>query len=300
MKPFHKKYLTIAAIWPTSTLDALGRIFGALSLFALFQYATTLGLSTAFKTVIEVYLVALRASVGLLDPVARYIVNLINSVVPFHVTFAEGWRHIFVILQILFIRDAKTAFSDGRPALGCTRLVVGVFIAFLTAVLAFVSNIGDPLFANVIFCLVPVLGLFVYDIIMYAVSATLFFDAVGVGEMAVRQTPVAFFWTGVSRSILRLTIVGGASLLIFVSPEARALAFPHGGLIAMTVGLIANAAYWMCSGSSYAYSQWLNNRSFTDAFLTSESGRFGLSVLGLLFWFLVFCLMNAGARILGF
>jgi hypothetical protein len=105
-----------------------------------------------------------------------------------------AWRHTFLILQILFVRDANTAFTDGRRALGLTRLSAGIIIAFLTAVFAFVSKNDNPLLANTIFSVVPVFGIFVYDVVMYAFSATvIFFSDVGVGEMALPQTSRDFF-----------------------------------------------------------------------------------------------------------
>lgn len=286
--------------FPLSVPSMLGRIFGALSLIALFKHASAIGLSATFSIILDIYEVALRNTVGLLDPAVISLINWLKNTLAIHLPFFVGWRHIFLILQILFIRDAGTAFSDGRRLLGIVRLIVGIIVAFSTSVFAFMANGTNPLIANAVLCTIPIFGLFIYDIIMYAFSAMFFFDAVGLGEMKEGQTQYDFFITGLKRSMIRFMLVACGSLLIFVFPSIRSTGFPLGGLIAMMVGLIANATYWIIMGGMYALQQKRIGMDFQTAFFESESGRFGLSVLGILFWFTVFCSLNAGMRLLGF
>jgi hypothetical protein len=287
-------------IFPPSVFGFLGRLFGALSLIALMRHASAFGFSATFAIVLDIYEIALRNTVGLLDPTVRSLIDWLRDTFAISLPFSVGWRHIFVILQILFVRDAGTAFADGRRSLGVVRLVVGLAVAFSTAIFAFVADPARPVLANAILCVIPIVGLFVYDVIMYAFSATWFFHAVGLGELEGDKSRGSFFLTGLKRSIVRFLLVASASLLIFAFPWVRSLAFPHAGLLAMTVGLVANAAYWLVTGWAYSARQRLAGKSFRAAFLESESGRFGLSVLGILFWFGVFSSLNAGMRLLGF
>lgn len=285
---------------PPSTLGILGRIFGALSLFALLQHSLNFGLSSTFILILDVYSVALRATIGLLDPVVLKFIQWVNETFSFQISFSDGWRHIFLLLQILFIRDASTAFSDGRRYLGLVRLLVGVCVAFSAAVFAFVADLESALLSNAILCVIPIIGLLLYDVTMYAFTATLFFDSIGAGEVKGAISPKSFFILGIKRSIFRFFYVSCASLLLFSFPSARTLEFPGGGLLATTVGLVANATYWIILGANYAVEQSKKGKTYKEAFLESEAGRFGLSVVGLLFWFAFFSSLNAGMRILGF
>jgi hypothetical protein len=289
-----------SVIFPTSAPEVIGRVFGALSLFALLQNTSKFGLSATFEIILDIYLVALRATVGLLDPVVRLIIDFVKTLYSIDIRFSEGWRHVFVILQLLFVRDAGTAFHDGRKTLAIVRLIVGIIIAFIFSILAFLSEVENALLANIIFGLVPVVGILAYDIVMYFFSSTLFFDDIGTGEVKFLDTRTKFFLGGLKRSIYRFVLVSLASLLVFLFPWVAGLEFPRGGIIAITSGLIANAIYWIWQGSLYAIIQARQGLGFKKAFLDSESGRFGMSVLGIIFWFFFFCVLNAGMRLLGF
>jgi len=292
--------LVLGAIFPRSFFGVLGRVFGALALFALLQNATQFGLSVVFRQIIDVYLVAITATIGLFDPLVVWIISKFNDWFGWNITFAEGWRHIFLILQILFVRDAGTAISDGRRTLGFVRLLVGTIVAFVTAITAYLANFSMPILSNIVFSFIPLAGLLVYDIIMYGFSATMFFDAIGKGEVRGAQTRRQFFLDGLRRSFERFLIVAFGTIIVFILPAVHSLPFPHAGLIAMTAGLIANALYWLISGAKYALREQRKGEHFVQAFNGSESGRFGLAVSGIILWFLLFCAMNAGMRLLGF
>lgn len=290
----------VQAAVPKSTLGLLGRLFGALSLFALLDQAASLGLSVTFEAILSIYNTAVRLTIGFFDPVIKDFLTWLSSHLPFSIPFSEAWRHIFLVLQILFIRDAGTAFSDGRRTLAAVRLITGTIIALIVSVLAFMADSASPLSANVVLSIIPIFGLFIYDITMYGFSATMFFDAVGAGEMRSKQSRIQFFRTGLWRSLFRFLLVGGLSASLLFVPFIATLPFPHGGVLAMIVGLFVNACYWIVMGSSYAFTQQrASGVKWKRCFLQSEAGRFGLAVAGILFWFMVFSALNAGAQIIG-
>lgn len=290
----------LATIFPRSVLGVLGRVFGALSLLALLQHSLEFGLSITFEIVLDIYLTALRATIGLLDPLLIWVIETIPTLLSIELRFDEGWRHIFVILQILFVRDAGTAFANHRVSLGITRLLVGTAVSVLTAAFTFLTYTDTALYANIIFCLIPLLGLLVYDLVMYVLMATIFFYQIGEGEVEKDVSRTIFFGIGVYRSFIRFALVGAASCSLFLFPYFQSLAYPHGGLLAINIGLIANAAYWIYSASMYAAQQSRSGQKFTAVFLVSEAGQFGMAVLGIIFWFGFFCITNAGMRLLGF
>jgi hypothetical protein len=289
-----------SGIFPPSVLGVLGRLFGALSLFSLLQYAAEFGLSATLYAILDIYMFAVKVTIGLLDPFVIKIIDYFNQLFQLRLKFSEGWQHIFVVLQILFARDAGTAFSDGRPVLALVRLVAGFLIAFVFAVLTFATELNGTLLSNILFCLAPVLGLLLYDIAMYGFSATIFFNQIGVGEFPEGGPRKKFFIHGMQRSAFRFLLVASASISIFLAPGASKLEYPQGGVIGIISGLIINAVYWLILGGLYAAREMVEGQKYKDAFFASEAGRFGLAVAGMIFWFFFFCALNAGTRLLGF
>ena len=284
---------------PRSTLALLSQIVAALSVFALIRNALDLGLSSAFSTILNVYRHFVDLVIGPLDPYVKYAIAFLRSHFSFHLIFNPDWRYIFVVLQILFIRDAHTALSDGRYPLGIVRLIVGTAISLMFAVLVWTPNAANPLIANMTFSVIPVFAILVYDISMYAFSATIFFDKIGVGESRGVGSRRHFFFGGIRRSSERFAIVAIPSLFAFFIPSIAALNFPDGGIVAMLVGVIANCSYWLIHGSVYAARQSRKGDSFKAAFMASEAGRFGLAITTVLFWFFIFCAINSGGRLIG-
>lgn len=287
-------------VFSDTPLGFLGRLFGALSLFAIIRHAFDVGLSASLAAILDIYNVAIRSTIGLLDPIAEALVGWLKSLLSINLVLVDEWRHIFLTLELLFIRDAGTAYSDGRRKLAFVRLVIGTAIAFSVAVLAFASHMPSSILSNVFLCTIPILGLLIYDLCMYSITTKYFFNAIGEGESEAHLTRHMFLRIGIRRSFVRFFVVLIGSLVPLVIPNIRHLPFPAGGVVGILFGLITNAGYWIVTGALYARQQQQLGMQFMQAFRRSEAGRFGLAVAGLLFWLFVFCAINAGMRILGF
>lgn len=283
---------------PNSTLSLLGQILAALSLFTLVSNATNFGLSHTFSVVLSVYMHFIDITLGKFDPVVITIIAFIKRHIQIGIIFNPGWRHLFVILQILFVRDAATAFADGRRSLAYTRLVVGFVIATLFSILLWAPFFVASLVANIAFSLIPVTALLVYDIVIYIIMSLFFFHQVDRGEMVELTSRSDFFATGVFRSFLRFAIVGIPSIAVFLYPPIRLLPYPAGGIVGIIAGVAFNAAYWLIHASLYAHRQSRAGEDFWSAFNESEAGRFGVALTKVVFWFFVFCVLNAGGRII--
>ena len=233
---------------------------------------------------IDVYINFITLTVGFLDPLIKATISLIHKYISLQIPFKEGWRHVFIILQALFVRDAGTAFSDGRRLLAAVRLISGTIISILCSISIFVSYTNNQTISNVIFCGIPVVGIFIYDVTMYTFSAIFFFDRIGVGEIDRPMSRLQFL-NRTRKSLYRLVIVYPVIVDTFDS-VCESFPFLQGGIVAVLVGMVANASYWMAYGSSYAYAQSAKGIKFSDAFYSSEAGRFGLAVVGVIFWLL--------------
>lgn len=282
-----------------SIYQALGQIITVLSFLSIVNHIGVIGFTSAFSIMIDVYNNFISLTIGHFDPVIKITILFIQKYLNLHIPFREGWRHVFIILQMLFVRDAGTAFSDGRRVLAAIRIIAGTIISVLCSIFIYVSYTQNNLLSNAIFCFIPVVGLFIYDITMYIFSSVFFFSRIGVGEIDRPMSRLQFFIQGTKRSFYRLLIVYAPSLLVFLIPFVNSLPFPRGGTIAIFVGMLANALYWMAYGSSYAFEQKSKGIKFSEAFYSSEAGRFGLAVIGVIFWLVVFLGINAGGRLLG-
>ena len=288
-----------SALFPLHPYQLLGQILAALSLLAIIKHISLVGFFSAFSMIIDVYNNFIAFTVGCFDPLIKYIISFLREYFSWQISFKEGWRHVFIVLQMLFVRDAGVAFSDGRRSLAVVRLLLGTAISILCSISIFVSYTPNAVISSIIFCGIPVVGLFVYDLTMYAVSSLFFFDEIGIGENDSTVSRSLFFFRGAEKSLYRLLIVYIPSILVFMLPSVRSLLFPRGGVVGILIGLFVNALYWLAHGSFYAFAQRSRGIKFGDAFYASEAGRFGLAVIGVLFWLLMFLAINAGGRLLG-
>jgi len=116
-------------IMPRSTWATLGQIFSALSIYAILYNTFKFGLSSTMSIIVDVYMRSIDLTIGNLDPFFEWIIVFINNYFFIKMKFHQEWRYIFIVLQILFIRDAFTAFTDGRLYLGFVRLIFGTAIS---------------------------------------------------------------------------------------------------------------------------------------------------------------------------
>lgn len=290
---------TLEAVWPSSPLGRLGRIFGAISIFYLLQNTTQLGLSDSFRIIIEVYQNIIKVTIGLFDPLVEAVIDWIQPFIPFKIHYNTIWRHVFTVLMLLFVRDAGTAFDDGRRILGVVRLVVGLILSIMFSVLGFASPSSGYWMQSILLNGAIAVALLIYDIIMYWFSAFIFYNAIGAGENDRNASSKSFFLIGCGRSFQRFLIVLAASLIFLLLPPVRTWAPPTAAVSAALFGQIVNASYWIAGGLKYGLQQKALGIPVRVAFMESEAGRFGLAVTGVLFWSLMFCTLNAGARLLG-
>ncbi|MFD2111317.1 hypothetical protein [Thiorhodococcus fuscus] len=283
---------------PPSIYGFLGQLFAALSIFALLRHSLEFGLSEAFAIIISVYVHAVDLTIGQLDPAIKIAIAFLNNLFSWKMSFSEIWRYIFIVLQMLFIRDATTAYSDGRKVLSFVRLTVGAIISFISALAIAAISTNDPLVTNILISISVPIALLFYDATMYVLMTTAFYTSIGLGELQEPLPRKKFLQVGLQRSAFRFAIVSLPSLSLFFIPQFRSATAPGGGVVVVIFGTLVNVAYWLKQAADFAKRESNDNIKYRKAFLASEYGRFALAVLSVLFWCFVFLTVNAGARIL--
>lgn len=292
------KVAVLSVVVPKSKYQAFGQIFTALSMLAIIKHVALVGFAPVFSIMIDVYDNFIKSTVGFLDPLIHAMIDYLRAHFSIHIPFVVGWRHIFIVLQMLFVRDAMIAYSDGRMLLAAIRVFVGTVISLLCSIAIFISAGYTSFISNIIFCAIPVFGLLLYDLLMYAFSAALFFDAVRKGKVNNSISRSGFFIQGARRSFFRAFIVYMPSLCVIFIPSILVMPFPQGGVVGVFAGILANGFYWLLHGRSYALAQQKIGIPLKEGFFSSEAGRFGIAIFGVIFWLAVFLFINAGSRLL--
>lgn len=291
---------TRQVLWSNGLNGLLGRVLGGLSILALARYAFNFGLSAAGAAIFSYYNRLLRVLLGWADPLIESLVAKVSDLINIGIVFNGYWHHVFVVLQLLFARDAGVAFVSGRRSVGFVRVAVGFVLAVVVAILAAVTFSGVSfLVANIVFASLPMLAIFVYDFIMYCHAVLFQMDYLNRVDETPNRTRRAFFGSAMKRAVLRLGLVLVVSYLVFAVPAIRHAAAPAGGLVAIGLGTVANASYWLVRGASYARIHRNSDTSWSTAFSESEAGRFGVAVSGVLIWALVFSALNTGMQQVG-
>lgn len=304
-QPFERGLRSIAAfageiLWPKRLDGTIGRLVGALSLLALGRAAFDFGLSAAAVEIFHYYDMVLRAALGWIDPYIQLLVDNISVSLSLHLVFNDYWHHVYVVLQMLFVRDAGVAFADGRRGLGVTRLAVGFVIASSTAILTALQFPGLADWAeNLLFATLPTAAIFAYDVVMYFHAAYRRLEELNVVDGSPDRTRGAFLGRALRRGTNRFLLGLAVTYGCFLIPAVWNARPPAGGLVAIAVATVANASYWIWRGSTYARARVTDGQDWISSFRESEAGRFGVAVAGVLVWAAILAGLNVQALQLG-
>lgn len=292
---------------PEKLDSVMGRILGALSIVALLVHTFKFGLSGSFDTFFHYYDKLITLLLGWSEPYLLPLVNAISNVIDVHIKLSSSWRHVFVVLLILFVRDAGVAFSDRRWRTACVRMSVGLVIAVFSSVLA-TAEIVRPskILWNLQIAVVPYIGIYFYDLVMY-INAALFASSDKIANIPgapIMAWQREIFKSGFVRASCRLAIVLAVIVFSLGVPGIAAMSYPKGGLLILGIATIANAAYWVYRGLKHVQEirtqdPTQSGASWLVLFKTSEAGRFALAVVSVFVWSATFVIINAGFGILG-
>ncbi|GBE29035.1 hypothetical protein BMS3Bbin04_00042 [bacterium BMS3Bbin04] len=284
----------------------MGRLIAALSIMALLSGSFQLGLSKIFHMCLMYYTGLVRLLLSWTDPYVSFITHYLSDLLVIRISLSGQWHHVFVVMWILFMRDANVAFSDGRIRVGIVRAINGLCISIVFGILASVDiAVLLPLFRNVQLSTVPYVGIYVYDLTMYAYSAlTLNQNKERKNFRGATFSRWRHFRDNATRAHIRFALILSAIALCFIIPDIRSMPFPKGGLLVLAIATLVNLLYWGFRGVRYAATTGKkedrrNHRSWYARFQECEAGRFALAVGSVFVWILTFIALNIGARILG-
>ena len=261
--------------------QSLGIVVAALSLFALFKQFLDVGLAAPIRLMLDYYQQLLHALLGWADGPLNNFVAVIRSVTQLPLKLDPNWKHVFVLLWLYFSSDAKTNWAT-RKGFAIFSVLLGGFIALIASVTLIDLEAHALARASV-----PILGIFVWEVIRNFVSSTLSIStpSVDTRDKTWRQT-------------FRIRFVSYALPIFVVGAVVEVgtwLAFQAGWLwfvrdfstFALTAFVFVMALYWIARGI-------IRKRSASSG--TAYLGRLMLSALG---GAMLFLLVNAGLQKFG-
>jgi hypothetical protein len=292
--------------FPKGFSTKMGRLIAALSILALLSDSFYLGLSITFHMCLIYYDGLVRLLLFWAVPYMHLLTQYLSHLINLRITLSGPWHHVFVVMWILFMRDASVAFSDGRIKLSIVRGINGFCISIIFSFLASVKvGIANTLLQNMQLATLPYVGIYAYDLMMYAYSALSLKRYRG-RKVPIRPMPSRWrhFKENASRAHLRFALILSAIGLCFAIPYFSAMPFPKGGLVVLAIATLVNLLYWVFRGVIYASKARTkkdksNLQSWYSHFVDSEAGRFALAVGSVFVWILTFIVLNTGAKILG-
>lgn len=292
--------------FPKGFFNKMGRLVAALSIFALVNDSFNLGLTKIFHMCIAYYDGLVKLALSWTEPYILILTSYLSRLVGVRISVAKSWHHVFIIMWILLFRDATVAYSDGRKKIGIARLINGLGIAIIFSFLSSVKiGISSPILQNAQLSILPYIGIYVYDLIMYAHSAITLNQYHGKNKF--RKSKLSrwkHFNSKAPRAHFRFVLILAVVALCFVIPIFREMPFPNGGLIILGIATLANLLYWFIRGVRFAVDSHtrrdqFNPMSWYSKFIESEAGRFAFAVGSVFIWLLTFTVLNIGAKLLG-
>lgn len=291
---------------PRSFFGKMARVIAALSIVALIYDSFDVGVSKTLALIVRHYEGAVRLFLSWADPYVHALANYVAEHLHLRIAVGETWRHVFVVMWILLLRDAGVALTDGRRGVAAFRAAMGVCIAAVCSVLAAAAIGAAPSWMrNLQLAAVPYVGIYVYDIVLY-VFAALALRGYWKSEYGNGATPSrwAHFRKCMRRANTRCALIFTAIGVCFVVPGVGTMSYPRGGLLVLGIATLVNLSYWVARARRVA--TYLRGASETrgleswKALLTaSEAGRFAFAVGSVFAWIIVFVLMNTASELLG-
>ncbi len=296
-----------SSVFPDATLAKLGVVLGGISVLALLQQAITLGLAKAIATMVAWYDAFLSVALGWLKPPIEALLVWVCAIVGFQVELHDHWKHVFVIANVYFMRNAFTYTRETQEGLiehdipaTASVVAIALILSALTAGLTGVLRPTDfP--SSLLVALVPLFGFFVYDSIERVVTVLVLAPEHAYSEFQLTRRDA--FQAYMGWAIERLV---GTTFLAVLLTSVFTFAFdlPHfaSPVLAFLCCTVALALYWISGRASLGFRYRGLDQAlpvFVRLLRYSGTTLLGTMMLGTVIWGAVFVLLNAGLGLVG-
>jgi len=286
----------IKSFWPRSLFASLGLMLSAMSVLKLLEHGFAYGFGPTFTLALSYYENLVHALIGSwAEPIVKSWLAELKTYVG-DLKLYPHWKHIFVLMNFYFVRDAQTA-NLGWPTVIFT-LIWGFVVATVSSIAAgTVLTTAVDVTANFAVAAIPITGMFVYDLIYMMWAATLLREQQAQEYHEATPTWCADMAAGLPWLVGRT--VAAFALLWFGLQLPLVQQSQSPGLLMLALLVFALGLYWL--GEAALGTNQLRNKeeSWLSAYRRNGIASLGAAILAVFFWAALFIAANAGLRFYG-
>ena len=296
--------LLFASILPIGLLSKLGVVLGGISVLALIHHAVQFGLAETIAILVGWYDRFLSVALGWI-PIEEFLEWLL-SVFSVDLNVNPHWKHIFVVSNVYFIRNAFTYNHSREDGTIRANIPETIFVLLLSLFISLVfSGLSgayptNGLLSVFVIAWLPLVGFYVYDVIER------------VGTVLVLPPKDAYSEFNLSKWMAFRLYIGranerffSATVFVFVCYFVVIALLDGSGNYGVVIFLLATfllAIYWISGRASLKYQKFSQNKDmplFIRLMKYSGTTYLGVMMLGTLMWGCIFVFLNAGLGLAG-
>jgi hypothetical protein len=250
------------------------------------------------KVIINTYDGWVGVLLAWLQPLMRWMVEIVNSHFQLSLVIYPHWKHIFVFMTVYFFRAAAINYSYGYRSSGIFAFFWGAFIAFVIAgasgTIQSASGNNDLEFVA---ASIPIVGIFLYDLPKQLWDASFTREHVATIYNERVQGWWEFFKPNlylIVNQMLWSVLLVWATLKIPIVESAKSPS-----LVSIAVLVFALALYRGIIGAIEVKGLKRESEPWLSAFNRTSGAGIAVSILGLFFWVAVFLISSAGLKFYG-
>jgi len=289
-------------VWPNKFNTKLGVLLGGFSIFGLVTNSIKFGIASSLLLALQWYDRFLEIAIGWARLPLEEFINSLLLFLNIEISIHSHWKHVFIIMGVYFVRDSYTrmTFEKKQYLSFVFLLLTGLLLNLLSSV---ISGSLEPLVGfryDLIIGIVPIVGLFIYDLIERNWSVSRRYTKNGFKQINLPTKRVYRFY--MLRVIERL--VYGSIIIATVSfiGQFHTKTIKNPGTLGFLVTVFALSFYWIFGRASlnYKLNSWKDKEYPLIIRLMKNSGttHLGMMMLGTFFWLFIFIILNSGLSVL--
>lgn len=285
--------ILVLLVWPKTLTGAVGRLMGVFSVLALIKYGFHFGLGAAVNFVFGFYDRLLGLAVGWTEPYLQAELLWLRKHIPLELHLHQHWKHIFVLMSIYFLREARITYQAGYRVSGIALVAWGFAVALISSVLAgAIDLVRDGPISQFLIAAIPLGGFLVFDLCDYGCDVAFF-------RKPSTDRPLRRVYFGSKlRYILIRPVIGVVVLLVALQiPLIRQSNSP--GLLLLALLVCALAIFWLWRGLALVETMRIPGETRYRTYLRTGATALGLDMFAVFLWVGIILLTNAGLSLYG-
>lgn len=259
----------------------LARVPPALSILALWHYATFAGLPDTVEFVVKAYDDALTDFFDFLqlDRLVDLLILILNRYFDFSITVVDSWRQIAALMGFYFYREAIVVMFSGTVVSGLYNFVAGSVAIFIGVyAIGFASGFESESIVEISLFIMPILSAQIYHITGLIWDATFLRAEYAARSGQPQKGWWEHFWFGLPRGASRTVfgiVFGFISYFVCVWFEVK-----NPGLLSLVFIVMLFGFYWLWDAISHSARSADQSGTRFEVYMRSSHTKLGIAILG--------------------